>query len=117
MNRQFLFVIKPLILAAWRRRLLLTLPLLVMLPLSLLWWQLGPRTYVATSLMLLQETGATNPLARESVGAPTGRIQDRIAGLQALLKSDRVLGNVFRCRAAIKMKASVNQDETVPMLG
>lgn len=96
MTRQFHSVIRPIILAGWRRRKLLVVPLLVMLPFSVLWWQLGPRTYVATSLMLLQETGSTNPLVRENTSVPSGRIQERIAGLQALLKSDRVLGNVYR---------------------
>jgi uncharacterized protein involved in exopolysaccharide biosynthesis len=93
---QFHALLKPILLAAWRRRKLLLLPVLFTLPLSLLWWQLGPRTYVATSLMLLQEGGSSNPLIRDVPVVPSGRIQERIAGLQALLKSDRVLGNVYR---------------------
>ncbi len=95
MNRQFLSVLKLIIAGAWRRRYLLSLPILVMLPLSLVWAVFGPRTYVAKSLMLLQEGGPTNPLAKDG-GQPMSRIQERIAGLQALMKSDRVLGNVYR---------------------
>lgn len=108
MNRQFQYVIKSMIAAAWRRRLLLILPILVMLPLSLAWWIYGPRTYVAKSLMLLQEAASTNPLAREGTGGPTGRIQDRIAGLQALLKSDRVLGGVFRDLASDPVRGAAD---------
>ena len=97
MNRQFLPTIKIIIAAAWRRRYMLLLPLLLMLPLSLGWALYGPRTYVAKSLMLLQEATPTNPLAgRDLGGAGTTPIQQRMAGLQALLKSDRVLGAVYR---------------------
>ncbi len=95
MDSQFLPTIKSLIAAAWRRRYLLAMPVLLMLPLSLAWALYGPRTYVAKTLMLLQESQSANPLARQEVGQPT-RIQERVAGLQALLKSDRVLGNVYR---------------------
>ena len=95
MNSQFLSTVKLLVTAGWRRRHLLTVPVLVMLPLSLIWALYGPKVYVAKSLMLLQEATSTNPLAKDG-GGQTTRIQERIAGLQALLKSDRVLGNVYR---------------------
>jgi hypothetical protein len=74
--------------AAWRRRILLMVPFLVLLPLGLAFAKFGPKSYVARSLLLLQESGRDNPLARD---AGPVRMQDRIAGLQALLKSDRVL--------------------------
>ncbi len=96
MNRQFLPTFRAIVAAAWRRRYMLVVPFLVMLPLSLVWALYGPRTYVAKSLMLLQEATPTNPLARDNPGGQSVQIKDRMAGLQALLKSDRVLGNVYR---------------------
>lgn len=80
----------------WRRRLLLFLPVLCMLPLAIVWSLYGPRTYIAKSLMLLQETTAGNPFAKDSSQVNARAMQERFAGLQALLKSDRVLGMVFR---------------------
>ena len=95
MNRHFLSALNGIIAAAWRRRYLLCLPLLVMLPLSLVWAVYGPRSYVAKSLMLLQEGGPANPLVKDG-SAQFSRIQERMAGLQALMKSERVLGAVYR---------------------
>jgi hypothetical protein len=87
-NSQFLGTVRALLTSGWRRRYLLLVPVLIMLPMSMMWALYGPRTYVAKSLMLLQEATSTNPLAKDSGGQAT-RIQERIAGLQALLKSDR----------------------------
>lgn len=78
--------------AVHRRRLLLLVSTLSILTLGLAYALFGPKTYVAKSLMLLQETGRANPLTRE---LPSARMQDRIAGLNALLKSDRVLQHVI----------------------
>ncbi len=106
MNRQFLSMLKPIVAAAWRRRYLLAMPFLIMLPLSMVWLMYGPRTYVAKSLMLLQEAAPSNPLAKDTGSGHPARIQDRIAGLQALLKSDRVLGNVYRDLAPEQLRGN-----------
>ena len=83
--------LERLIQGAWRRRLLLVVPILVMIPMSIAVALLMPRPYVARTLLLLQETHGGNPLAREP---RPSRIQERIGGLEALLKSDQVPSRV-----------------------
>lgn len=75
--------------AAWRRRFLLIVPILLMVPISLVIGLLAPGTYTAHTLLLLQEGEKGNPLARDA--AVPGSMQQRVAGLEALLKSDQVL--------------------------
>ena len=75
--------------AAWRRRFLLIVPVLLMVPISIGVALLVPGTYTAHTLLLLQEGEKGNPLARDA--AVPGSMQQRIAGLEALLKSDQVL--------------------------
>jgi uncharacterized protein involved in exopolysaccharide biosynthesis len=75
--------------AAWRRRFLLIVPILLLVPLSLVIALLVPGTYTAHTLLLLQEGEKGNPLARDA--AVPGSMQQRVAGLEALLKSDQVL--------------------------
>ena len=94
--QQSIDVIRQLIERVWRRRYLLVLPVVFMLPLSVLLGLLGPKTYTAKSLMLLQESMTTNPLGKDFAVNQSSRMQERIAGLQALMKSDRVLTNVYR---------------------
>lgn len=91
-----MYLLRRLAEIVWRRRYLMFLPVLVMLPVALLWTLYGPRTYIAKSLMLLQETGAGNPLIKDSAQVNARAMQERFAGLQALLKSERVLGAVYR---------------------
>lgn len=89
----FTAVLRRVLEAAWRRRLLIVLPLLLMVPIGLAAAVFMPRVYVARTLLLLQEGGRDNPLARTDV-APD-RIQERFAGLDALLKSEQVLQRVL----------------------
>lgn len=78
---------------AWRRRYLLVVPLLLMIPLAFAISKLAPRNYAAKSLMLLVET-TNNPFGKEvSIG---GSLRARTDGLKALLISDRVLDHVMR---------------------
>ena len=80
---------------AWRRRVLLLLPLLAAIPLGFAASRLLPQAYTARALLALQETGNDNPLAQTNT--PNERdIKDRAPGLQALIKSDRVLANALR---------------------
>ncbi len=74
--------------AAWRRRFLLIVPILVMIPISLAAALMLPRTYVARSLLVTQE-GEASFLGRDA-GQPVSPGQ-RVAGLEALLKSEHVL--------------------------
>ncbi|MBS0243856.1 MAG: hypothetical protein JSS20_16910, partial [Proteobacteria bacterium] len=49
--------------AVWRRRYILCVPVLVLLPITVLYLKFGPRPYVAKSLLLMQENSRDNPLA------------------------------------------------------
>jgi capsular polysaccharide biosynthesis protein len=82
-------VIGRLVQAAWRRRFLVVVPLLLMVPLSIAAAFLLPRTYIARTLLVMQESEQSNPLARDNP-APAA-LNQRVQGLDALLKSDQVL--------------------------
>ena len=74
----------------WRRRRLLVIPMLLSIPLSIVGAFLAPTVYVSRALLLLQETASDNLAPREAMGyGDTTR--DRIAGLQAFLKSEHIL--------------------------
>lgn len=78
--------------AAWRRRVLLALPLVIILPLGLAYAKYGPKVYDAKTVLLLQETG-DNPLTRDIPAA--ARINERLPSLQRLLRSERVMHGVM----------------------
>ena len=88
-------VVPRIIDAAWRRRYLLVVPLLIMIPVSIAAALLFPGGYVARSLMLLQETAGNNPLAKEATALPSDRMRERVSALRALLASDFVLGQAL----------------------
>lgn len=75
--------------AIWRRRRLILVPLLVSIPLSVIAASLMPKKYVATTLLLLQEGGGDNPL--QSSPNRVDGMDGRMAGLEALLKSEYIL--------------------------
>lgn len=82
----------PILRAAWRRRYLMLLPLMVLIPASALVATLTPRQYEATALVMLQET---NALSGNQVGyMHTQEMAGKIKGLQALIKSDFVLAEI-----------------------
>lgn len=87
--------LRPLIETLWRRRYLFWMPILIMLPISGLFAKYSPKLYMAKSLILLQEAGRDNPLTKDQ-GNNIVRMQERIAGLVALAKSDRVLSAVLK---------------------
>ena len=80
--------------AAWRRRFLIFVPFVVLTVLSVMATILLPKTYMSTALILLQEEGGSNPLDR--AGSQSRDMRARVAALEALLKSDRVLIEVIR---------------------
>jgi uncharacterized protein involved in exopolysaccharide biosynthesis len=87
-------IITKLVEIAWRRRLLLALPIAIMLPLSFLASRMLPQTYVSKALLAMQESGSDNPLIKTN-GNSIDRLRERAPGLQALLKSDRVLNGAL----------------------
>jgi len=86
--------IKYVLEVAWRRRRLIVVPLILVMTFTTLLAYVLPRQYAARALLVMQEQGADNPLIKSQV--TNERIRDRAPGLQALLKSDRVLGNAMR---------------------
>ena len=64
MQQNLFDITNQLIETAWRRRMLLLVPLLVMLPLSILGSRLLPQTYVTKALLAMQESGSGNPLIK-----------------------------------------------------
>lgn len=86
--------LKYIIEVVWRRRRLLILPLAILLPLTIAASYFLPRTYASRALLIMQEQGSDNPLMKTQTS--TERIRERAPGLQALLKSERVLLNALR---------------------
>ena len=87
-------IVQQLINAAWRRRYLIVVPFLVMIPVSVIGAHFAPKTYEAKTILLLQETGMNNPFLKDYVVGLD--VKDRFSALQALLKSEHVLRNVLR---------------------
>ncbi len=81
--------------ALWIRRYLMIVPLLVSLPIGIALSYLLPRSYVATTLLLLQEANG-GPLAINQTPIQPFHTQDRLNGLQALLKSEHILRPVIK---------------------
>ena len=81
--------IQILLAVAQRRWLLILLPIVLFIGLSVLAGIFWPRTYVARTLIMLQEGQATDPL--NYGGRAARRTQLRVAALDTLLKSERVL--------------------------
>jgi uncharacterized protein involved in exopolysaccharide biosynthesis len=85
--------IKAVLRAAWRRRHLLCIPIVVMIPLSILASRIAPRVYEAKTILVLQETSKENPFLTEySIGL---NVKDRIAALTSLLGSEHILLSVL----------------------
>ena len=74
---------------AWRRKLLIIFPILIFAGLSVVAARYWPRTYIAQTLIMLQEGKAADPL--NYGGGRTQRTQLRKAEVDTLLKSERVL--------------------------
>jgi hypothetical protein len=79
---------------AWRSRRLLVALIVLLSVMSTLGALLQSRTYLARTLMLLQESDRINPLTREPVAAPLEPIQARMVSLKAILFSDHVLSQI-----------------------
>jgi uncharacterized protein involved in exopolysaccharide biosynthesis len=89
-------IIRDIVQGAWRRRFLILLPLILMLPISIAASIVLPKAYVARSLMQLQEAGRDNPFSREGDSASSVyRVQERFEGLRALFLSDSVLAKAL----------------------
>jgi uncharacterized protein involved in exopolysaccharide biosynthesis len=93
-NRTLYDIAQMVLSAGWRRRFLICVPFVLMIPISILASRFAPKTYEAKTILLLQETGKENPFLKDfAVGL---NVKDRILALQVLLRSEHVLLNVLR---------------------
>ncbi len=81
-----------LFLAAWRRRYIIVLPILILPCAGYIASQLAPTKYHSHTSMLIQETAKMNPFLKD-IAVSTG-FKERINALSTLLKSRHVLHSV-----------------------
>jgi capsular polysaccharide biosynthesis protein len=95
-SRPPIYYVRWLLQAAWRRRWLLLIPILIAVPAGVAASKYLPLNYVSRSLLLLQESQQTGPLTRQPTHAEFVANEERVAGLRALLRSDYVLNGVIQ---------------------
>ena len=110
---------------AWRRRFLLVVPMLIMLPASLAYATFLGGSYAARSLVMLQQTVASNPLAHDTSEPNADRMAQMLKGLRALLASEYVLspvidnsgGNSLDAATRASRVSSLAKNVSVDLLG
>jgi polysaccharide chain length determinant protein (PEP-CTERM system associated) len=96
---------------AWRRRYLLTVPVLVLAPLGLAAGFVAPKRYEARTTLLVQEPAKLNPFLNDL--AISTNLKDRMPALKALLHSEHVLDKVLRDIGRIGEKTSPREREAM----
>ena len=104
MTREPAEIMMTLLSAAWRRRVLLIVPVLLMPFVGLFASIILPRTYEARTTLLVQEPSKLNPFLNDIAIGPN--VKDRIQALDALLHSENVLDQVLRDVGAITDKTA-----------
>lgn len=89
--------------AAWRRRYVIAVPIVLLPVLGAVAGRFAPRTYEARMSVLIQEPGKLNPFL-EDLSVKTN-LKDRMDGLRALLTSRHVLGSVAEDIGLVPPKA------------
>jgi polysaccharide chain length determinant protein (PEP-CTERM system associated) len=80
--------------AAWRRRYLICVPILILPIIGFTFGLLTPKQYEARMTILVQEPAKLNPFLNDLAVGPN--IKDRMEGLKTLVHSEHVLGRVVR---------------------
>lgn len=93
MTRDFTDVLHLLLNAAWRRRYIICIPILLLPMLAAIASFYVPKSYSTRMSILVQEPAALNPFLEEFALSP--KLKERIKPLQALLKSEHVLVDVL----------------------
>ena len=78
--------------ATWRRRYLIVVPIFIMPVISLIAGSIAPKKYASHTTILIQETSKLNPFLADL--AVSTQLKERMAALQALLHSRHMLGEV-----------------------
>lgn len=90
--------------AGWRRRYLICIPIVLMIPLGLMAARMAPKTYEAKTILLLQEPSTANPFLDDfAIGL---NLKERIGALRSLLRSEHILLGVLREMGRISEDAS-----------
>lgn len=85
-------VIHAVLAAAWRRRYVILLPIVVLPPVGFFLGSMAPRSYETRMTVLIQDPAKFNPFL-EDFSVKTN-LKERTEGLRALLMSRHVLGQV-----------------------
>lgn len=96
---------------AWRRRYVVTVPVLVLPVLGLLVGLFSPRQYTAHTSMLIQETAKMNPFLEDL--AVSSMLKERMDALRTLLHSRHILGTVAKTRAMIDDDTSADERDRI----
>src|SRR6056297_2078733 len=90
----FLPFIQSVIRGAWRRRVLMLVPLLVVIPASLVLALVWPTKYETRALVLLQEYSGLN--ADQPAYVRAQEIRDKVKSLEALVTSEFILRRIMQ---------------------
>ncbi|PSW05754.1 GumC family protein [Photobacterium lipolyticum] len=85
--------------AAWRRRYLIVLPMLILPVVGFVIGSMAPERYQAHTSMLIQETSKMNPFLEDL--AVSAMLKERMAALKTLLHSRHILGAVAQDRGLL----------------
>lgn len=97
-------VLHCLLAAAWRRRYLIAVPIVLMPPIGLIAGLYAPKTYEARMTVLVQDTTKLNPFLEDIAIKST--VKERMPALEALLHSRHVLEPVVHDMRLLPEKAS-----------
>jgi len=97
--------------AAWRRRYVIAIPILLMPIVGAFVSHISPKQYVSHTSMLIQETAKMNPFL-EDISVST-RFVERINALRTLLKSRHVLHSVAKEQGLINEEMNGRQIEYI----
>ncbi|NRA82566.1 MAG: chain-length determining protein [Gammaproteobacteria bacterium] len=101
--------------AAWRRRYLIVIPILVLPIIGLLVGLTATKQYKSHTSMLIQETAKMNPFLEDF--AVSSMLKERLDSLQTLLHSRHILGAVALDRGLITPASSPSQyEDTIEQL-
>ena len=92
---------------AWRRRYLIVVPVLALPPVAYMAGGLAPKTYVARSTILVQETAKLNPFLTDLAVGPN--LKERMPALKTLVHSAHILEAVLEDTGHISAQSTLTE--------
>ena len=92
---------------AWRRRYLIVVPMLALPPIAFVAGGLAPKSYVARSTILVQETAKLNPFLNDLAVGPN--LKERMPALKTLVHSSHILEAVLEDTGAINAQSPADE--------